>query len=213
MTGLLRAVWERLSLYLPVILMGVLALGTYWLVRSAPVFLAAMPEKAVTHDPDYFMKKFSVKTFDGTGRLKSEVTGAEAWHFPDTDTLEIDQVRIRSFNEAGQLTTATANRALSNADGSEVQLFGNARVVRDAKDGTAVGPAASPAGKAVPRLEFKGEFLHAFMKTEQVKSDKPVQLTRGNDSFVADTLDYDNRARVVQLRGRVKGVLVPEPVR
>jgi lipopolysaccharide export system protein LptC len=200
-SGLLRKVWDRLSLYLPIILMGVLALGTYWLVRSAPVFLAAVPERAVTHDPDYFMKKFSVKTFDAAGRLKSEVTGAEARHFPDTDTLEIDQVRIRSFNAEGQLTVATANRALSNADGSEVQLFGDARVVRDAMNGST--------GKSAPRLEFKGEFLHAFMKTEQVKSDRPVQLTRGKDSFVADTLDYDNQARVMQLRGRVKGLLVP----
>ena len=39
---------------------------------GAPVSVSA------THDPDYFMKKFSVKTFDATGRLKSEVTGADA---------------------------------------------------------------------------------------------------------------------------------------
>lgn len=208
MTRLLRVAWERLSLYLPIILMGVLALGTYWLLRSAPVFVAASPERAVTHDPDYSMKKFSVKTFDGTGRLKSEVAGAEARHFPDTDTLEIDNVRIRAFNEEGQLTIASANRALSNADGSVVQLFGDARVVRDTTTGK-----GGTAGTTTARLEFKGEFLHAFIKTEQVKSDKPVQLTRGRDSFVADTMDYDNRARVMQLRGRVKGVLVPESAR
>ena len=203
--GLLRTGWDRLSLYLPVMLMGVLALGTYWLVRSAPVFMPAEPERAATHDPDYFMKKFSVKTFDSTGRLKSEVTGADARHFPDTDTLEIDQVRIRSFNEQGQLTIATANRALSNADGSEVQLFGNALVVRDA--------VAGKAGQTTPRLEFRGEFLHAFMNTEQVKSDKPVQLTRGKDRFTGDVMDYDNLARVMQMRGRVKGLLVPEATR
>lgn len=194
-----------MSLYLPVFLMGVLALGTYWLVRSAPVFVPAEAQRAATHDPDYFMKNFSVKTFDATGRLKSEVTGADARHFPDTDTLEIDQVRIRSFNELGQLTIATANRAVSNADGSEVQLFGNALVVRDAVDGKA--------GNNTPRLEFRGEFLHAFMNTEQVKSDRPVQLTRGQDRFTGDAMDYDNRARVMQLRGRVKGLLVPEPAR
>ena len=205
MISLLRTAWDRLSLYLPVILMGVLALGTYWLVRSAPVFLPAEAERAATHDPDYFMKNFSVKTFDATGRLKSEVTGAAARHFPDTDTLEIDRVRIRSFNGQGELTVATANRALSNADGSDVQLFGNALVVRDA--------VASKAGQTTPRLEFRGEFLHAFMNTEQVKSDKPVQLTRGNDRFTGDTMDYDNLARVMQLRGRVKGLLVPEPAR
>ncbi len=203
--GLLRTAWDRLSLYLPVLLMGVLALGTYWLVRSAPVFMPVEAERAPTHDPDYFMKKFSVKTFDATGRIKSEVTGADARHFPDTDTLEIDQVRIRSFNEEGQLTIATANRALSNADGSEVQLFGNALVVRDSVTGKA--------GQTTPRLEFRGEFLHAFMNTEQVKSDKPVQLTRGKDRFTGDAMDYDNLARVMQMRGRVKGLLVPEATR
>ena len=205
MIGLLRTAWDRLSLYLPVMLMGVLALGTYWLVRSAPVFIQAEAERAPTHDPDYFIKNFSVKTFDAAGRLKSEVTGADARHFPDTDTLEIDQVRIRSFNDQGQLTIATANRALSNAEGSEVQLFGNALVVRDA--------VVSKAGQTTPRLEFRGEFLHAFMDTEQVKSDKPVQLTRGKDHFTGDAMDYDNLARVMLLRGRVKGLLVPEPSR
>ena len=202
MIRLLRTAWDRLSLYLPVFLMCVLALGTYWLVRSTPVFQPPEAKRATTHDPDYFMKKFSVKTFDAAGRVKSEVSGAVARHYPDTDTLEIDQVRIRSFNEQGQLTIATANRALSNSDGSEVQLFGNALVVREEVVGR-------PGGQAAPRMEFRGEFLHAFMNLEQVKSSKPVQLTRGKDRFTGDAMDYDNLARIMQLRGHVKGMLVP----
>ena len=70
-----------------------------------------------------------------TGRLKSEVTGADARHFPDTDTLEIDGVRIRSLMTEGRLTTVSAKRALTNSDTSEVQLFGNALVVREAQPG------------------------------------------------------------------------------
>ncbi len=201
MIKLLRAGWDRLSLYLPMALMGVLALGTYWLVRSAPVFMPPEAENAARHEPDYFMRRFSVKTFDGSGRLKSEIFGSEARHYPDTDTLEIDQIRIRSFSEEGRLTTATANYALTNSDGSEVQLFGNALVVRDAVTDTA--------GQVLPRLTFRGEFLHAFMNSERVKSHKPVELTRDNDRFTADTMDYDNLDRVMQLQGRVKGILMP----
>ncbi len=203
MIRLLRAGWDRISMYLPILLMGVLALGTYWLVRSTPVFLAAEADRAVTHDPDYFMKKFSVKTFDSMGRLKSEVSGADARHYPDTDTLEIDGVRIRSFNEQGRLTTATANLAVTNADGSEVQLFGNARVVREAVAGKS----------AVPRMEFRGEFLHAFLNKEQVRSNKPVQLTRGKDQFTADSMDFNNIDQVMQLQGRVRGTLVPGDIK
>ena len=83
---MLRLIWERASLYLPVLLMGVLALGTYLLVRNTPVFGPAAGAKPLTHDPDYFMQNFSVRTFHASGQLKSEVLGAEAWHYPDTDT-------------------------------------------------------------------------------------------------------------------------------
>jgi lipopolysaccharide export system protein LptC len=198
---LLREVWERLSLYLPVILMGVLALGTYWLVRSTPLLLPPEDQQPARHEVDYFMRKFSVKTFDDSGRLKSEVLGADARHYPDTDTLEIDFVRIRSFDTGGRLTTATASRAMTNGDASEVQLIGNARVLQE--------PGINSAGQPVPRLEFRSEYLHAFMDTERLKTDKSVELVRGRDQFTAETLEFDNLDRIVKLKGRVKGRLYP----
>jgi lipopolysaccharide export system protein LptC len=198
-----RRAWDRLSIYLPILLMGVLALGTYWLVRSTPVFEAPAPEQPARHEPDYFMQQFAIKTFDAKGHLKSEVRGREARHYPDTDTLEIDQVQIRSFSDKGRLTTATAQRALSNSDSSELQLIGQAVVVRE--------PVEARAGESIPRMSFRGEFLHVYMDTERVTSHKPVELMRGQDRFTADNMDYDNVEQVMQLRGRVRGVLVPEP--
>ncbi|HSV48032.1 MAG TPA: LPS export ABC transporter periplasmic protein LptC, partial [Ramlibacter sp.] len=193
---------DRTAVWLPIILMGVMALGTYWLARNTPT-LPGMSDaqRKPRHEPDYFMRGFAVKTFDADGRLKSEVFGAEARHYPDTDTLEIDQPRIRSFNPAGELTTATAQRAISNARGTEVQLFGDAVVTRN---GSSDGQ-----GRARPQMEFRGEFLHAFLDTERVRSHLPVTLKRGDDQFTASSLDYDNLDRVMDLRGRVRGVLTP----
>lgn len=199
--AVLRTAWERLSIYLPVILMGLLALGTYWLASNTPIFSAPQAERAERHEPDYFMRRFEVKTFDGSGRLKSEVFGTEARHYPDTDTLEIDKARIRSFSEDGRLTVATAERALSNGDGSEVQLTGNAVVVRDA--------AVDASGNTIPRFVVRGEFLHVFMDTERIKSHLPVVMTRGGDEFAGDSMDFDNLDRVLNLQGRVKGYLAP----
>jgi len=109
---MLRQSWERIALYLPVLIMGLLALGTWWLVRNAPMPLAPTTEKVRSNQPDYAMKAFSVKSFDAKGRLQSEVQGDLARHFPDTDTLEIDHARMRSVALDGRLTLATANRAL-----------------------------------------------------------------------------------------------------
>ena len=194
-------VWDSMAIYMPLLMMGALALGTYWLVRNTPIFSTPEAAKEASHDIDYFMRKFTVKTFDERGQLKSEIYGIEARHFPDTDILEIDQARIRSINAEGHITTATANRAYSNGDGSEVQLTGNARVVREASQ--------DASGRQVPRLEFRGEFLHAFLNEERVKSHKPVVLIRGTDQFTGDTFAYDNLDQVANLKGRVRGVLVP----
>jgi lipopolysaccharide export system protein LptC len=185
--------------------MGILALGTYWMVRSTPPPAAPLAQQEERHDPDYFMEGFSVKTFDARGRLRSEVMGQEARHYPDTEWLEIDAIKIRSYDERGRLTTASALRGLTNEDGSEVQLLGNAVVVRE-------GDSAKQKS-STPRMEYRGEFLHAFMDTERVQSHKPVELLRGNDRFTADSLDFDNLAQVITLQGRVRGTLVPEPQR
>ena len=201
----LLALWDRLSLYLPIALMGMLALGTYWLVESTPVQREPVVAGAARHEPDYFMKNFSVRTFVESGRVKSEVFGAAARHFPDTETLEIDAVRIRSFDDKGRLTTATALRALTNRDGSEVQLFGRALIVRDMQ--------VNRAGQTSPRIEFRGEFLHAYLKTDRVVSNRPVEIRRGKDLFFADTMDYDNERQTMVMQGRVKGTLVPAAAR
>jgi lipopolysaccharide export system protein LptC len=147
------------------------------------------------------MQQFTIKNFDAAGTLKSEIYGVQAQHFPDTDTLEIDQARIRSTDLLGRLTTSTSKQAISNGDGSEVQLIGNALIVRAAS--------VDAAGVASPRLQFQGEFLHVFANDERVQSHKPVVLTRGGDEFTGDTFAYDNLTGVADLKGRVKGLLLP----
>ena len=193
----LRRVWDFTSIYLPVILMGLLALGTWWLVRNAPK-PQAEPEAVVKgHEVDYYMRDFSVRSFDATGAMTSEIQGDKMRHFTDTETLEIDKATLRAVRKDGSTTVATADRALSNADGSEVQLFGNARVVR-----AAIKPNA-------PQLEFRGDFLHAFVNEERVSSNKPVEIIRGKDRFTADSMTFNNLTQVAELKGRVRGVLVP----
>lgn len=197
MSGLLRRAWDRVSIYLPLMLMGLLALGSWWLVRSAPMALKPQPEVAARHEADYFMRNFSIKTFDAAGRRKSEIFGARAQHFPDTDTVEISQFRWLAFSEQGIKTTATAERALSNGDGSEIQLFGDAHVLRE--------PTTPGAGNALPVSEFRSEFLHVFANTERMKTHKPVALIRGQDRFIADAMEYDNVRQTLSLRGHVRG--------
>jgi lipopolysaccharide export system protein LptC len=196
-----RQLVDRLSIYLPVLLMGLLALASYWLLRSTPAADLPVPPKQVSGEPDYFMRRFSVKAFDAQGELKTRVSGTEARHFPASDKVEIDMARIRHIGDKGLPTLASARLVTTNGDNTEFVLEGDAVVVREA------GTDAD--GQAQPRLEFQGEFLHVYLEPDRIVSDRPVTLLRGNDRLVADTLDYTGEDQVALFKGRVKVQLAP----
>jgi lipopolysaccharide export system protein LptC len=202
----LRQTWDRLAVYFPIFLMGLMAMSTYWLVRNTPLMGEVELEAAPRHVPDYFMRDFSVRVFGADGKLKSEILGAEGRHYPDTDTLEIDHPHIRAFASDGRITLSQAERGVINADGSEAQLFKKAQVIREALQ--------TPQGVTLPRTELRSDFLHVFANTENVRSHLPVEMLRSNgDRFTADSMVYDNLGRVLELKGRVRGTLAPPSAR
>ena len=187
---------DTLSAYLPVLLMAMLALGTWWLVKNTPLFEAGKPLAPLRHEPDYTMRQFLVQRFAADGALRVQIEGEVLRHFPDTDSIEVEQPRIRAFTPDGRVTVATAQRALSNGDGSELELSGGAQVV------------SQPAPNAEP-IEFKGEYLHVYVTAERVRSHLPVAVTQGASQLHADTMAYDNKARVLDFKGRVRATFMP----
>jgi lipopolysaccharide export system protein LptC len=197
-----QAVWrplrEALASYLPIVMMVLLALATWWLVKNAPQPAAPSVERPVTHDPDYAMRGALLQRFDRDGALRLQIEGDRMRHFPDTDAVEVDVVRMRAYGPDGSVTVATAKRAVAQSDGSEVQLMGGARVEREA-----IGNAQA--------LLFQSEFLHAFLDARVVKSHLPVTLRAGNSEQRAAGFSYDDNTQVMQLQGPVRTQWVAEP--
>lgn len=182
---------QALLAYLPLLLMALLALGTWWLVRNTPRPDEAREAAAARHEPDYTMRGFTLQRFGADGRLRVQVLGQQLRHYPDTDTLEIDGVTIRALSPDGLVTRARARRAVSNSDASQVQLLGGAQVVREGSSGE-------------PLIEFESEFLHAFLDTEQLRSHLPVRLRQGSSELSVGAIDYNHLTRVARLTGPVR---------
>lgn len=189
-------VLDALSTYLPLLLMGLLALGTWWLVKNTPLAEAPRAGAPPTDEPDYEMRNFVIQRFapDGTARIRIE--GRRMHHHPIANTLEVEGVQIHAVGGDGGVTSASADRALANADASEVQLLGRAQVIRQATGREA-------------RTEFRSEFLHFFQATERVRSHLPVTVRRGASEFRADAVEYDNLTQVIELKGRVRATFAP----
>jgi lipopolysaccharide export system protein LptC len=188
------------SAYLPLLLMAALAAGTWWLVRDAPVADVHHAAVPLRHDADYVMTNFVVQRFAVDGSLRTQIEGRQLRHYPDNDTLEIDDARIRAIGDNGTVTLASAKRALANGDGSEVQLIGDARVTR-------------PADGKEEEIQFRSEFLHAFRNVEQVRSNQPVVVTQGSSVVHAEGMEYDNLSRIVDLKGHSTATFMPPPKR
>lgn len=186
---------ELAATYLPLLLMLLLALGTWWLVKNTPGPDVPPEAPLSREEPDYTMDRFVVERFDKDGRLKLRLQGERLRHFAATDIIEVDQAQVRAVADDGRVTLAQARRAVANGDGSEVQLIGDARV-------DSSGPRGEP-------IQFRGEFLHAFLNTERVRSHLPVVVTSNGREFRAAGMDYDHLSGQLQLQGKMRALLPP----
>lgn len=186
---------DALASYLPLLLMALLAMATWWLVKNAPRPPAPSEAKTPSSEPDVVMNRFALERFDAQGRLKLRIEGARLRHFPDTDRVEIDASHIQAFAPDGRVTRATAARAWGAGDGSEFELQGGAEVLSTDDSGAPV--------------RMRSEFLHTFVQLQQVQSHLPVTVLSNGAELRAGGLAYDHNRGLLDLKGPVKSVLQP----
>lgn len=188
---------SQVGIYLPVIVMALIALGSWWLLRNAPSHEGPSTPKPVRHEPDYFMRDFSVQEYSAAGALRHELQGQELLHYPDTDSFKIDAPNFVAFDEQGRRMDASARRGTSNQDGSLIELYEDARVQR-----------VTPGGNEPP-LDFSGNHLRVFASDKRVESDQPVVLRRGASTFKGGTLRYDHNTGLAALGTPASAMLPP----
>lgn len=186
---------DAFTAYLPLLVMTLLALASWWLVKNSPRAPGVVEEQPVRTDPDYTMNQFALERFDAQGRLKLRIEGRRMTHFPASDRIEIDDATIRAIGEGGRVTLAHARQAIGNGDGSEMQLLGGAEV-------TSTDDSGAP-------LIMRSEFLHAFLVTERVRSHLPVLVRLGTSELRAAGLEYDHATRKLELKGPMRAELSP----
>jgi len=191
-----------LSNYLPLLLMALLASGTWWLVKNTPLLGEPGEVAPPRHVPDYRMANFEIQRIGADGRLNVQIAGAELRHYPDTDTVEIDQARVRAVAPDGTLAVAEAKRAISNGDGSDMQLLGDVRLRR------------LPAGanESAPALmEVRGEFLQALSNSEILRSHLPVTIRQGGATLNAQNFEYRHLTGQASFSGKTTGQIATRP--
>lgn len=188
---------EKTSAFIPMLLLAILLWASVWLLRNAPQAKPSQIAAPLSQEPDYFASDFILKTYSLQGKLKSFLQGRTSAHYPDTLTNLIEQPVVHSVSLSGRITTAVANRSLSNEDGSEIQLMGQAVVHKQGLS------------EQDPDITLRSEFIHLFANTDKLLTYAPVKIERGKNHFEGQNLKADNLNQRFVLQGRVKALLVP----
>ena len=96
---------------------------------------------------------------------------------------------------------------LLSLEGASVEASSGLRMRVEGSIGDAVVTRAAftdASGRANQRIEIRGEYLHVYVHTEKVTSNKPVTITRGSDQRSGDGLAFDNVTQQLDMQGRVR---------
>lgn len=192
---------------LPFLLMGSLTLVTFWLVkRNAPpesLLLAQVPQ----HVPDYILKNASLSNLNESGQTKYRVLGKKLVHYEDDASMDLEQPRIRAFQEQSPPVTIKADRGHIDGGLTILDLYGNGEIYRPAQE-------ATETIKASPRLLARSSYFQILINDDIVRTDKPLDLEQGM-SIMNSTGGgtFNNVQQSVSLIGQVRGRIEPSEQR
>ncbi len=97
-------------------------------------------EQVITesHDPDYYIENFSAVGMDTDGNRQYVLEAERMVHFPDDDTSLLDKPHVIQYEPGRAPTHIYAETGWVSANGDEVKLTGNVRVIRG-RDSTGSG--------------------------------------------------------------------------
>jgi lipopolysaccharide export system protein LptC len=196
---------QRLQSWLPVILLGTLALFTYWLVQNSPIMADPSGDAKPSVKPNAYFHQFRLIGFGPLGEWDMQLTGARASHRADIERYDIEEPQL--FKRDAQTGVQTQGRALKgqvNESGTQVQLFGNAVLQRPAHKGVD--------GAMNKAFEIRSDYLLLDDERHALETNRPVTITQGQDRFSAGRMLALQRDGKLELVGRVRGTLMP-PVR
>ncbi len=187
--------WRRVSTMLPLALMLMLAGFSAWVAREALLAIhRSGASSAAPQKPDYFLRDFQTRNFDALGHSSAELSGAAMEHIPGNQTVRIVQPRLRVHDAQGAVTLASADVGLSNADGSNVQLYGQAVLRREA-------PKAQT-------ITVRSSFLNVFPQERRISSNRPSTVRQGASEFSGNDLQMNGLDGTFTMHGAVRGHLL-----
>lgn len=179
----------RGSLWLPLVILLLLAALSYWIERS--VQLSDNGSDTERTDPEGIMENFDALSTDAAGRPQYRLTARQLKHYSGNKRTELESPRLVQFDAKTGEVSVMAQQATVSPDGDEVDLRGDVHVLRAARAGQSA-------------LSLETAQLLVFPKRNLLRSPGPVQISDANLNVRARAMEFNSKQRIIKLTGRVQ---------
>jgi lipopolysaccharide export system protein LptC len=189
--------YDRLAALLAIFLLSILAAFTFYLAEFANRGDQPVESKALRHEPDYFVERFTLVKLNAQGQPAFRMAADLMKHFPDDDTTEFVKPTLVSLDKSKPVITVVSDTGKSGPQGDITELFGSVVLTRAPND----------AGK---QLKVYTEYLLIDSNKETGTTDKPTKITQGDSEMTGIGMNFDNLNRLFALHSKVKSTWVSE---
>lgn len=190
---------------MPLILMGLLTLLTFWLVqRNTPPEKSTL-ERVRLHEPDYTIKDGALSALNELGNTKYRILGKKVTHYDDDASIDILTPRMRLFQPDKAPVTVKSDTGHLDGDLTILDLFDNASIFRPAQ-------AASSSQPATLRMLASSSYFKVLINDDIIETNRPITLEQGM-SIMNSTEGgiFNNVEQSMVLTGNVKGRIERAP--
>lgn len=188
---------ERLPALIALFLLLGLVITTWWAADYAQRAIPIDPPAKTTHEPDFWMGKFTLFTSDEHGNAINRLNGDRLRHYPDDDSYEADNARMIGQHPGNPRVTGTADLAIILDNNRKIIMQGNAHLHRFPT------PEES-------QLDVRSEELVIFPQKDLITTDQPADVVQGNSRMKGRGMNYNNATRRLEVLSNTDMTIAPE---
>jgi lipopolysaccharide export system protein LptC len=200
-----QSIGRTLLRLMPLLLMGVLTLLTFWLVQKNTPHEKSPLERVRLHEPDYTINNGTLSALNELGNTKYRILGNKVTHYDDDASIDIATPRMRLFQPDKAPVTVKSDTGHLDGDLTILDLIDNASIFRPAQAATATEPATL-------RMLATSSYFKVLINDDIIESDRPITLEQGM-SIMHSTEGgiFHNVEQSMTLLGQVKGRIERAP--
>lgn len=192
---------------MPLILMGVLTLVTFWLVQKNTPPEKSTIERVRLHEPDYTITNGALSALNELGVTKYRILGNKVIHYDDDASIDILAPRMRLFQPDKPPVTVKSDTGHLDGDLTILDLIDNASIFRPAQ-------AATASQAATLRMLASSTYFKVLINDDIIETNRPITLEQGMSTMHSNEGGkFNNIEQSMMLLGQVKGRIERAPRR